>query len=443
MDELNPRISRRKFLATSAAGVALASLPGWFIKEAHAADADMVINRKKFGTNDTINIGVIGPGGSKGGHRMGLGDAHAAASKPGVKIVAVCDVDDQHCEEAAAAFGADCAKYRDFRDLLARKDIDAVIIGTPDHWHAYICIAAMRAGKDVYCEKPLTLTIDEGKKLVKAWRQTGAIFQTGSQQRSDGKFRLACELVRNGRIGKLTKVEAHLPSGPVGGPFQTQPVPEGFDWDMWLGPAPWKEYVKERTHGNFRWWLDYSGGMLTDWGAHHNDIAQWGLGMDRSGPISVQAFGRGPCIGENCYDTFPEYKVTYVYENGVHLIATHEGENGVQFFGEEGWIFVSRGKIAASDQKLLDDPLPSNAVRLYNSNDHMGNFIECVRNRDKQPICDAEIGHRSVTVCHLANISLLLGGRKLKWDPVKEEFKDDPQANAMLARSNQRKQWKV
>lgn len=442
MDESNGKISRRTFLSGTVAGVALAAVPDWFAKDAAAANAQTSFrSRRKFGPNDQINVGVIGPGGSKGGYQMGLHDARVAASKPGVKVVAACDIDQQHLDEAAAVFGPDCAKYHDFRELLARKDIDAVVIGTPDHWHSYMCIAAMKAGKDIYCEKPLTLTIDEGKKLVKVWRQTGAVFQTGSQQRSASNFLLGCEVVRNGRIGKLTKVEARLPGGPTGGPFQPQPVPEDLDWDMWLGPAPMVDYVKERTHGSFRWWLDYSGGMLTDWGAHHNDIAQWGLGYDRSGPVSVEACGRGPVIGRNCYNTFPEFDVTYVYENGVHLVATNKGANGVRFEGEDGWVFVSRGVIEASDPSILEEPFPDGAVRLYNSGDHMDNFIDCMRTR-KQPICDAEIGHRSVSVCHLANISLLLGGRKLKWDPVKEEFVGDRQANAFLSREC-RKPWVV
>lgn len=442
MDDRNPGISRREFLTASAAGVALASVPDWFAK-ANAADKKLTMagRRKKFGPNDQINVGVIGPGGSKGGYRMGLGDAKAARGHSGVKVVAVCDVESQHMKDAAQELGPDCRMYADFRDLLAQKDIDAVIIGTPDHWHTYMCIAAMKAGKDVYCEKPLTLTIDEGKKLVKVWRDTGAVFQTGSQQRSNDRFRLACELVRNGRIGNLTSVEARLPGGPVGGPFVPEAVPEGLNWDMWLGPAPETEYIKQRCHGEFRWWLEYSGGMLTDWGAHHNDIAQWGLGTDRSGPISVEAFGRGPKIGPNCYNIFPEFDVTYTYKNGVRLLATNKRENGVMFNGEEGWIFVSRGKIEASDQKLLDNPLPANAVKLYQSDDHMGNFLECMRTR-QQPICDAEIGHRSVSVCHLANICLRLGGGKLQWDPELEEFRNSPAANAMLSRP-QRKPWRV
>ena len=442
MDDSTSKISRRRFLTTTAAGVALATVPDWFTKRSEAADLSFGFGSgKKFGPNDQINVAVIGPGGKRGGYKQGLTDTRGIGSKPGVKVVAACDVDQVHLDDAAAEFGPDCRKYQDFRELLAQKDIDAVVIGTPDHWHAYIAIAAMKAGKDVYCEKPLTLTIDQGKKTVKVWRDTGAVFQTGSQQRSDKRFRLACELVRNGRIGKVTKVEAHLPTGPTGGPFQVQPAPSDFDWDMWLGAAPWNEYAKERTHGSFRWWLDYSGGMLTDWGAHHNDIAQWGLGMDRSGPVSVQAFGTGPKIGESCYTTFPEFDITCIYENGTPLRVTNQGPNGVHFYGENGWIFVTRGKIEASDQKLLDDPLPDSAERLYASDDHALNFVECIRSR-KQPICDAEIGHRSVTVCHLCNISLRLGGRKLKWDPKKEDFVGDAEASAMLSRPA-RKGWRV
>lgn len=442
MVDKNRALSRREFLAASAAGVALATLPQWFGKETQAAEMDEASgHRRKFGANDQINIAVIGPGGSRGGFRQGLNDTRGCASHPGVKVIAACDVDKLHLDEAAAGFGPDCRKYSDFRELLTQKDIDAVVIGTPDHWHSYIAIAAMKAGKDVYCEKPLTLTIDQGRKIVKTWRDSGAIFQTGSQQRSDARFRLACELVRNGRIGKLKKVEARLPTGPTGGPFASTPPPDDLNWQMWLGPAPETEYVKERTHGTFRWWLDYSGGMLTDWGAHHNDIAQWGLGYDRSGPISVEGTAKGPFIGHNCYTTFPEFDLNFIYDNGAILRVTNQGENGVRFEGENGWIFVSRSRIEASDQKLLDEPLPADAIKLYVSNNHTGNFIDGIRSR-KQPTCDAEIGHRSVSISHLSNICLRLGGDKLQWDPIKEQFKDNAAANAMLSRPA-RKQWKV
>ncbi|HET6455100.1 MAG TPA: Gfo/Idh/MocA family oxidoreductase [Armatimonadota bacterium] len=428
-------VSRRKFIQGSMAGMAVAGLPVWFSDSAEASSG------RKIGPNDTIQFGVIGPGGSKGGYRMGLGDARAIHGIEGCKVIAACDVDAVHLQEAVKAFGPDCKGYKDFRDLLARKDIDAVVIGTPDHWHTIICIEAMKAGKDVYCEKPLTLTIDEGKRLVKVWRDTKRVFQTGSQQRSEGNFRHACELVRNGRIGRIKRVQTNLPTGPTGGPFEVKPVPEDLDWDMWLGPAFKTDYVWERTHGNFRWWLEYSGGMMTDWGAHHNDIAQWGLGTDRSGPLRVEASGQAPNPGYNCYNTYPDFDIDYVYPGGITLRCTNKGENGIHFEGEEGWIFVKRGGISASDQRLLDDPLPDDATRLYKSDNHRKDFVDCIRSR-KQPICDPEIGHRSVSVCHLGNISLRLGGRRLDWDPVKEEFVNDDEANTYLSRPA-RKPWTV
>jgi predicted dehydrogenase len=432
--------SRREFLLKSLAGLSIAGLPEWFTRDAMAQDAAAGA-RKKYGPNDKINIEAIGLGGSKGGFRQGLNDTRAAAGHDGTKIVAVCDLDTTHRQEAAQIFGPDCAQYHDFRELLARPDIDAVVIGTPDHWHTLVATAALRAGKDIYCEKPLTLTIDEGKHLVRTWRDTRRIFQVGSQQRSDARFRLACELVRNGRLGKLTKVETHIPTAPTGGPFQVAPAPADLDWDMWLGQAPLTDYVMERTHGTFRYWYEYSGGMVTDWGAHHNDIAQWGMGTDRSGPIHVSSSGKAPAPCGECYNVHTDFDITYTYPNGVTLLCTNKGENGVHFEGENGWIFVSRERIGASADNLLSDPLPADAVRLYVSNDHMGNFLDSVRSR-KQPICDAEIGHRSVSVCHLGNISLRLGGKSLDWDPHRERFKHDEAANAMLHRE-MRAPWKL
>jgi len=434
-------LSRRDFLRRSIAGLSVAALPAWYAREAVAAEAERAAARpRRTGANDRINLACIGPGGSRGGFRQGLGDTHAIQSQGGVQVVAVCDVDRQHREQAARSFGSDCAQFADFRELLQRKDIDAVVIGTPDHWHTLIAIAALRAGKDVYCEKPLTLTIEEGRQLVRAHHQSGRVFQVGSQQRSDGRFRLACELVRNGRLGKIKRVEARIPNGSRGGPFPVQPVPEGFDWEMWLGPAPPAEYVKERTHGTFRYWYEYSGGMMTDWGAHHLDLAQWGLGKDGSGPIRVESRGDLPAVA-NGYNTAIDFEVTYTYPGDITLVATHEGENGVRFEGENGWIFVSRGRIDASDPRLLSDPLPANATRLYVSNNHHGNFVDCVRSR-KETICPAEVGHRSVSVCHLGNISLRLGGRRMEWDPEKERFTGDDEATRMLGRP-MRAPWKL
>jgi predicted dehydrogenase len=432
-------MSRRRFLTGALTGLAAAGLPDWFTKETAAWAAERADTRPR-GPNDQINIACVGTGGSRGGFRMGFYDTMALAGQPNVKVVAVCDVDGTHLAEAKREFG-DCDAYADFRKVIEREDVDAVVIGTPDHWHAIIAAAAMRAGKDVYCEKPLTLTIDEGKRLTAIWKETKCVFQTGSQQRSDGRFRLACELVRNGRIGKVKRVEAHLPGGATGGPFEVKPVPSDFDFNMWLGPAPLADYMPERTHGNFRHWLEYSGGMMTDWGAHHNDIAQWGLGMDRSGPIAVEAIGTRH-FGHNCFNAFQEFQVTYTYPGDITLVASNQGENGVHFEGTDGWIFISRETIRASDQALIDEPLPDSAARLYKSDNHHANFIECMRSR-KQPICDAEIGHRSVSVCHLGNICLMLGGRRLEWDPERERFRGlETEANRLVSRP-MRGTWKV
>ena len=434
-------LNRRDILARTTAGIAAAALPGWFEREAIAAERERdAAQPKRNGANDQINIAVIGPGGSKGGFRQGLGDTRQIASNPGVKVVAVADVERQHREEAVRLFGSDCKGYNDFREVLARDDVDAVVIGTPDHWHTAVTIAALKAKKDVFCEKPLTLTIGEAQAIVNQQKKSKRIFQVGSQQRSDGRFRLACELVRNGRLGQLRRIEARLPNGDKGGPFQVKPVPEGFDWDMWLGPAPWTEYVPERTHGSFRHWYEYSGGMMTDWGAHHLDISQWGMGTDGSGPVKIESTGVLSAM-TNGYNAARDFTVTYTYANGVKLIAMSEGENGVKFEGDAGWIFVSRGKIEASNPAFLTDPLPSSATKLYVSNNHYANFVDGVRNR-KECICPAEVGASSVIVCHLGTMSLRLGGRTLEWDPEAGRFKGDDEANNWISRPY-RKPWKL
>ncbi len=243
----------------------------------------------------------------------------------------------------------DIQKYADFRELVARDDLDAVIVGTVDHWHALTSIAAMKYGCDVYCEKPLALTIAEGQAMVKATRKYDRIFQTGNMQRSDARYRLACELVRNGRLGKIHTVEARIGANPEGGPFAVSDAPKDLDWDLWKGPTADVPYVKERCHYEFRWWYEYSGGKLTDWGAHHNDIAQWGLGKDGTGPISVTATGQAPKKDPNSYNCHPHFAVTYEYDDGVRLVTTSDGENGNRFIGDKGWLFVSRERIEASD----------------------------------------------------------------------------------------------
>jgi len=334
---------------------------------------------------------------------------------------------------------------------LDRKDIQVVICGTVDHWHTLVSLAALRSKKDVYCEKPLTLTIEEGQHLVSAVRDTGGILQTGSQQRSDKNFRLACELVRNGRIGKLQHISVWLPRGRREGPFAKSSPPSGFDWNMWQGPTPEVEYVRERTHVTFRYWWDYSGGTMTDWGAHHNDIALWGLGLERSGPVSIEAKPLVEMIPDG-FSASSEYAVNYSYANGVthscHSTAANEWngavadpkgqQHGVKFEGADGWIWVTRGSIEASNPEFLTTPLAVDATRLYVSNDHMGNFFDCIRTR-KAPICEAEIGHRSASLCHLGVLSLRLG-RKLQWNPETEQFVGDDDANHWLRREL-RKPW--
>src|SRR5262249_23760476 len=292
-----------------------------------------------------------------------------AMGQRGVRMVAVCDVDAVNKDFAANIVGRDCRKFSDYRELLRDRTIDAITIGTPDHWHALIAIAAMRAGKDVYCEKPLTLTHEEGVAMVRGSRETRKILQTGSQQRSDARFRLACELVRNGRIGRVQRIETIIGANPVGGPFQVRPVPEGLDWNFWQGPTGPVDFVTERCHYQFRWWYEYSGGKMTDWGAHHNDIAQWALGMDENGPISGEGTGASPSDRPNSYNCHPTFEVTYRYGNGPNGAAgtrlicrsgpaegwpirenNRVASNGILFEGEDNkWIWVSRGNIQASD----------------------------------------------------------------------------------------------
>jgi predicted dehydrogenase len=429
-------LSRRSFVQRSA--VTAAGLPLWFLeRELRAADPAP----KPPAPNDRPGIALVGCGG------MGRGDA-ANASRFG-DIMAVCDVDAEHLQAAAKQFtkeGKVPAQYRDFRRVLERPEVHVVITGTPDHWHTLVNLAAVQAKKDVYGEKPLTLTIDEGRRLVKAVRAHRAVLQTGSQQRSDNRFRLACELVRNGRLGTLKQITVFLPAGLRAGPFATSPVPSGLDWDNYLGQAPKVDYVKERCHTTFRYWLDYSGGTMTDWGAHHNDIARWALGLD--GPTEVEARVLAEPIPGG-YTAISEYEVTFTWAGGVkHIVKSTRDDNifggvvnkegqrhGLKFDGTAGWLWVTRGDINASDDALITTPLPANATRLEASGDHMANFFDCVRSR-RDPIAHVEVGHRSASVCHLGAIALRLR-RKLTWDPARESFVGDSaaEANALVTRA--------
>jgi predicted dehydrogenase len=429
-------ISRRRFLKISSATAAATGLPLWFLER----EAQAVQEPKRLSPNDRPGIALVGCGG------QGRGDA-TNASRFG-EIVAVCDVDQKHLGDAAKQFtkdGKTPAKLNDFRKVVERDDVHVIITATPDHWHTLVNLAATQAGKDIYGEKPLTLTIDEGKHLVKAVRKQNTIFQTGSQQRSDAKFRLACELVRNGRLGKMKEVTVWLPAGLREGPFKSAPVPENLNWDFWLGQTPKVEYVPQRCHVSFRFWYDYSGGTMTDWGAHHNDIALWALGVPAPQFVEAKALAE-PIPGG--YTAISEYDVKFTYPNGViHRVkstradtiyggvAEPEGQrNGVRFEGNDGWIWVNRGNLTASNKSLLDSPLPESAQRLYKSDDHMANFFECVRSR-KLPIADVEAGHRAGTVCHLGVIALRTG-LKLEWDGQGEKFvgQNAKEGNRYLAR---------
>ena len=428
------QINRRHFLKTAA----VAGVPLWFLERqlAFAAHAPA----RRLSPNDRPGIALIGCGG------MGRGDANNA-SRFG-DILAVCDVDESHAEAAAKQFtkaGKTPAKYRDFRKVMERDDIHIIVTGTPDHWHTLINLAAANAKKDVYGEKPLTHSIDEGKRLVKAVRKNGIVLQTGTQQRSDQKFRLACELVRNDRIGKLKEVRVFVPAGLRAGPFSPQPVPPELNWDFWLGPTRRVDYLKERCHANFRWWFDYAGGPVTDWGAHHNDIARWGIGLD--GPKEIEARALVEPIPGG-YTTPPEFEATLIWPNDVRQIVrttlddtpyggivNPKGQrNGVRFEGTSGWIWVNRSDLNASDDAIIATPLPETATRLLVSNDHMGNFFDCVRSR-KDPIAPVEAGHRSASVGHLIVIALRTG-LKLTFDPVKEKFTGEhaKAGNSHLAR---------
>ncbi|MDX1944481.1 MAG: Gfo/Idh/MocA family oxidoreductase [Pirellulaceae bacterium] len=418
-----PRSSRRRFLQTSAAASAALALPYY-------------VPSRAFGANERIVTGHIGVG-AQGKSNLSKFLANAGA---------VCDVDSARAALAAKVVedkGNKCEVFGDYRKLLDRKDIDAVVISTPDHWHTLPAIDACRAGKDVYCEKPLTLFIAEGRKLVEAARSNKRIVQTGSQQRSDAKFRQACELVRNGRLGQIKTVLVGIP-----GPNHAKTAvpdsdpPAELDYETWLGPAPQRPYNKNRVHYNFRFYWDYSGGQMTNFGAHHIDIAQWGLGMDGSGPVSSE----GECTYADdlsLCEVTKTCRVTHTYANGVQLIVGQGQKDipqGCTFIGEKGQIFVTRGKITTDKPELLAEPLPSGATRLYVSADHHKNFLECIASR-KLPIADVEIGHRTATVCHLGNIALRLG-RKINWDPQTEQITGDPDAAAMLVRPY-RAPWKL
>jgi len=403
--------------------------------------------------SNRITIGFVGVG------RMGMGDLSELLGHKEAQIVAVCDVDSNRAKNAQKTAEAHYAKqnaggtykgcrtYGDYRELVTQDDIDAVCVVTPDHWHALPAIAAAKAGKDLFLQKPLTLTIREGRVLSDTVRRYNRIFQVGSQQRSDSRFRQACELVRNGRIGKLNTVKVGFGTDPGTGPEQPMPVPDNLDYEMWLGPAPWEAYTEKRVHPKTGYgrpgWLRiaaYGAGMITGWGAHHNDIAQWGMGTEYTGPVEIQGQTEYPKDG--LWDVHGDFSIEYTYANGVKVTCTDNNKNkqGVVFEGTEGWVYVRRGFIDAQPKSLLTSTIGPNETRLYKSNNHKANWLECIKSR-AETIAPAEIGHRSCTVCLLGEIAMRLG-RKLKWDPDTEQFIGDDAANRMLWRP-MRSPWQL
>ena len=417
----------REFVAAAGAA-AVAVTPYWFTSRSRAAEA----------ANDKPIFGAIGLGG------QGTHDANRARGNGG-QCVAVCDVQRQHAERFKEQSGGKADIYDDFRKLLERKDVEFVTIGTPDHWHTPIAIAALEAGKHVYCEKPLTLTVDEGKQLVAAVKKSGKTFQVGTQQRGDqyNLFGRAAATIRMGQLGKLQRVQVQLPlSTAEGGPFPTKPVPDGLDWDRWLGQAPMAEYCPERCHFNFRWWYEYSGGIMTDWGAHHMDVAHWALDMERSGPLKVDGTETKLPTAAGGFNTPKHPIVHYLYPNDIKLDVV-AGDEGVLFEGEKGRMFVNRGRLTGkpieeqdADPKLKESVM-AEVTKLFKGNtakmgDHMGNFFEAFKH-SLPTISDVEGQHRTSTACHVGNISIRLQ-RALQWDAVKEEFVGDAEANSMLKR---------
>lgn len=407
--------------------------------------------------SDRINLVIIGSG------NQGMNDLKDFLKDKRVQITGICDlnkqssgywnggvagreigikwVNDYYSEYFGKTYKG-CLGFEDFRKVIARKDVDAVEVVIPDHWHSIPVLMAAKARKDIYCQKPLSLTIPEGRAMANAVKKYGVIFQTGSQQRSDVNFRRVCEIVRNGRIGQLQTVECGLPSGTpdygkTGHLTNPTSVPKGFDYDMWLGPAPDAPYCPARTHVNFRWVLDYSGGQVTDWGGHHPDIAQWGMGTEYTGPVKIQN-AKAEWAIHPVWNTATQFYFECLYANGVKLIISSEARSGVTFKGTDGWAWANRGRHEVFPENLKDTVITPSEINLYKSDNHFRNFIDCVISR-KETIAPAEIGHRSISMSHLGNIAMKLK-QDLDWDPKAEQFINNDLANGMLARK-MREQW--
>ncbi len=444
------RISRRRFLKRSAvAGAGSIGLP-YLVASSALGKAGSIA------PSNRITFASIGVGG------MGANNMRAFLSQNDVQVVAVCDVEEASDEYGhwykkgwdGAWFGREparkivddhysqkgCDAYIDFRNIIERDDIDAVCVTTPDHWHAIPVIMAAKSGKHIYCEKPLSLTVAEGRAMVKAVERYGVVFQTGTQRRSDERFRFVCELVRNGRIGRLKRIVTSIGANNKEAPakdWKPMPVPDGLDYDMWLGPAPWVPYHKDRCLYTFRFGLDYSGGQTTNLGAHFIDVAQWANDTDRTGPIEFEDLGAEyPADGLFTTATKVHYRARYA--NGVELTCETDPNGPMRFEGTEGWIEIRGGKMTSQPKSLETSVIGPNEIHLYKSNDHHRNFVDCIK-ANRETAAPAEVGHRSTSICHLGNIAMTLKrkppGGKLHWNPETERFTNSDQANQMLARA--------
>lgn len=443
-------VSRRRFLKTAAGTAAAAGFP-------------TIVPSTVFGQmapSERINVGAIGVGRISRGH-----DLPGIFKYDGARVIAVCDLDANRAELGRQLVTETYTKklgkpydavkvYHEYHDLLANKDIDAVVISTPDHQHAIVAATAVRAGKDVYLQKPASLTIAEGRYLSNAVQASGRIVQIGSQQRSWKQFHRACELVRNGRIGEVKHVEIGLPGDPAGGDATPMPVPKGFNYDAWLGSTPVVPYTVDRVMPQEGFdrpgWLrleQFGAGMITGWGAHHVDTAHWGMNTEYTGPVEIWGMAEFPKSG--LWDVHGKFLTHARYANGVTMDISGDFPNGIKWYGTEGWIFVQRDGmnsptakpgdpvpkaevLQASDPKILTSVIGPNEIHLETSPEHHANWLDCVRSR-KQPLAPIEIGHRACSTCLLHHIAMKTG-RHLHWDPERECFKGDDAANAMLSR---------
>jgi predicted dehydrogenase len=442
--------TRRQFLGDAGKVAAVAGFPAIVPSSVFGA----------FSPSNRINVGAIGTGRISRGHDMPGIWRHDTA-----RIMAVCDLDSKRAQEAVTLVNGYYTKqtgqaysgvtaYTNYRELLANKDVDAVVISTPDHQHALLAMDAVAAGKDVYLQKPASLTITEGRALSDAVHRSGRIFQIGSQQRSTVQFRVAAELVRNGRIGQLKTVEIGLPGDPSGDAEPDMPVPSNLNYDAWLGSTPVVPYTEKRVHPQVGYdrpgWLrceQFGAGMITGWGAHHLDSAHWAMDTEYTGPVEI--WGKAEFPKKGLWNVHGPFRTEAMYANGVHMIVSGDFPNGLKFIGTDGWLFVSRGNetvtasdpvaklkdpsaLAASDPKILTSVIGPNEIHLYESKAHHGNWLECIRSR-RQTIAPVEVAHRACSACLLHHIAMKLP-RKLYWDPLRERFRNDDEANAMLSR---------